>query len=240
MNFGDMQAKTRRLVQESSASRWSDDNIKEALNNRYAEAQDRVNFIRPGYFDTGALVNLVAGTTNYQRPFFKPVRGYYRLSGGEYVQCNVYSFDSVQPDVEFSLARLTPPSTFAVAEMGPTISVYPTPTANLTSGLKVLADKSIALTGDDDTTRLKPELDWLLPFGAAAELLADDPTYPADKLTALEAKWAYLFGPEPACAKRLARIYPHRDMGRLTMEPQTPVTLGARRFLNGGITILWG
>ena len=240
MNLSDIRTKTRKLIRETTASHWSDPNVDAAINNRYFEAQDRLNLIRPGYFDTAALIGLSANVNKYDRPFFKPVRGYYRLSGTEYVQCNVYAYDSIQPDAEGTLSRITPPGTFTVVEIGAFIYVYPTPTATLASGLKVISDYETALAIDTDVPRLKDELHWRLAYGAAAELLADDPTYPEKARDRLESDWLYIFAPEPEAARRLCRIYPERVMGRLTMEPQTPVNVGRRRFLNNGTEILWG
>ena len=237
-----LRTQTRRLIQETTAGRWTDAVVDGAINNRYYEAQDRLNSIRPGYFDTGALLNLVSGTLNYARPFFKPVRHYYRLAsdGSTYIECELYSFDTVQPDAEHNLSRIVTPGVYAVAEMGPIISVYPTPTSNQTAGLKVLSDFAISLSDDADIPRLKPELHHLLTYGAAAELLDDDPTYPEAARAKLQARWDYIFLPEVESLKRLARIYPYRNMGRLSMEPPTLTTNARyRRLLNNGTTIIY-
>lgn len=240
MNLSALRTKTRKLVQEASASVWSDAEIDTALNNRYFEAQGRVNYIRPGMFDTGALIDLVAGQTNYARPFFRPVRGYYRKVGTEWIECEVYSFETTVASAEQDLSRIVPPNIHAVVEIGAVLQVWPTPGANLAGGLKVISDFDISLAADTDSPRLKPELHWRLPRGAAAELLADDPTYPAESVAKLESDWLYIFAPEPAALKRLARIYPERRLGHIRMTPQTPVTGGrARAYANGGQVILW-
>ena len=49
-----------------------------------------------------------------------------------------------------------------------------------------------------------------------------------------------MFAPEPECAKRLARVYPYRTMGLLTMEPCALTTNARyRRLLNNGTTIIY-
>lgn len=241
MTLGTIRARTRALIQETTPRRWTDARVDEAINNRYWEGADRLNRIRPGYFDTGAFIGLVAGTASYARPFFKPVRGYYRrASDGTYVECRHYSFDATTPGAEHDISRLVLPTVFTVVELGAVIIVYPTPTATEANGLKVIADSLIALTNDDDVPRLKTELHWRMASGAAAELLADDPTYPEKAKAKLEYDWTYIFGPEPDALKRLCRIYPERRMGQITMEPPTNILDNGRhrRLLNGGTTII--
>ena len=245
MNLLSLRASTRAKIQEKtpgSDPRWTDARVDEAINNRYFEGQDRLNRIRPGYFDTLAYISLVAGTAEYDRPFFKPVLGYSRLaSDGQYVDCNVYSWTSVQPPAEHEVSRLFQPSTTAVVEFGSRITVYPTPTANQALGLRVSSDLAMSLTNDLDVPRLRSELHWRMAFGAAAELLADDPTYPEAAKAKLESDWLYLFAPDRDPLKRLCRLYPYRTMGRLTMEPPTSVAASPRfrRYLNGGMTVIY-
>lgn len=240
MNLSMLRTRTRKLVQETTAGVWTDADIDAAINNRYFEAQGRINYIRPGYFDTGALYDLVANTASYPRPFFRPVRGYYRKNGSDYVECRVYSFETTTLTAEHDLSHIVPPTVYAVVEIGTRIYVYPTPSANETAGLKVISDFDVSLSVDTDAPRLKSELHWRLPRGAAAELLADDPTYPQEAVSRLESDWLYIFAPEPAAAKRLARIYPERRLGQLRLDPQAPIASGRTRYWsNGGQVILW-
>lgn len=241
MNYGTIKARTRALIQETTASRWTDARVAEAIDNRYYEGQNRLNRVRPGYFDTLAYITLTANVASYTRPFFKPVLNYSRLaSDGTYVDCNVYSWLSTQPPAEHEISRLFAPGTFTVVEFGSSIFVYPTPSATQALGLRVASDLAMAMTADADIPRLRTELHWRMASGAAAELLADDPTYPEAARAKLEADWNYIFAPEVDSLKRLCRLYPLRTMGRIALEPPTNVLSAQfRRLLNGGTTIIY-
>ena len=72
MNLTTLREATREYIQDTIGVRWDVARVDRAINNKYFEAQGALNHVRPGYFDSGALINLVAGQIQYPQRLRPP------------------------------------------------------------------------------------------------------------------------------------------------------------------------
>lgn len=225
MDLSQIRRKTRRLAQERVANDWDDTlDVDPAINASMFAAQNRVEYIRPGTFATFAVTNLTANTARYPRPAFHPVV-YSRLKTGgdptiatDYVKCNQLSLDQVTPDASGNAFRIDQPEELTVVEDDDEIIVYPTPTASVTSGLRVHLDPPIPLVANGDIPRLRVELHERIAYGAAARLLDEDPNVDSKFKSYLWGMFNEFFGNDNDALIKLARIYPRNEPTTMLIE----------------------
>ncbi len=142
----------RRQLQEVTAAKWTDAVLNSYLNLGLQFVQRRIMAINPEFVIYTDLTNVVSAQSNYPKPI------------GTKFDCNVYYKSSTTATkftklkripyldiAEFLTAGVSPTNlTSAYAIKGRFLVIWPTPTANVTNGLKLESVPTLSMGADAD------------------------------------------------------------------------------------------
>jgi hypothetical protein len=206
----------------------------EYLNHAYAIAQQRIMEVAPEEFIWTATADVVSGQSNYQRPVFENVRRYELLCGtgasAVYREIPLITPEQAVQRVDdpWTLTDGTQRWTVAYSVDGPEIRLWPTPTLNITAGLRTVFHDVITMAGATDVPRMPVALHPLLAFGAAIQALEETKDAAEEIVDRYRARWASAFGPwDGSTDQSRAALKKHFRVAQ--SRPVIGQNLGARR-----------
>lgn len=214
---------TRRLINERTASRWTDDVVRRKVNFAWHEAQGRIRDAgRRDLFTRRVRMNVTAGTDRYAWPTREQVNGFRFKDSttGLYKDMEERALPQLYQVWADDASRNFTRSVRVWARDGGEVVIAPTPTENVTLGLEAWIFYPVALSAADDVPQMPEELHHKLAYRAARHCIKESKHVGAEALADLDAEFFDVFGLDDRARANLARIM--RRSGPATMTYDVP------------------